>query len=114
MRELFNQGRAVSPSAVRSGLRLFTLLSAGLAVLVALAALRTLFAGSPGAALIQLVGGAALLLALYLVVVLLSEILWTLARLNDRLTILGDDLRASLEARPPHSAQESADMDVGG
>lgn len=67
------------------------LLAAGLLVL--LNASISLFQGHPFVALTKLVVGFVAVIFLFVTVRLLGEILAALHRLNDRLAILGDDIR---------------------
>ena len=67
------------------------LLAAGLLVL--LNASISLFQGHPLVALTKLVVGSVAVIFLFVTVRLLGEILAALHRLNDRLAILGDDIR---------------------
>ncbi|MEE9380761.1 MAG: hypothetical protein V3V03_05085 [Hyphomonadaceae bacterium] len=103
MRELLNQERALSPALVRTAMTVMSLLFAGLALLVVLQGLGTLFGGALLAGLTQIIGGLAILFALYLVMRLLAEILMALHRLNDRMTILGDTVREQREEAPKSS-----------
>ena len=93
MRDLLNQDRALSPALVRTAMTIMSLLFAGLGLLVVLQGFGTLFGGAFLAGLTQIIGGLAILFALYLVMRLLAEILMALHRMNDRLTVLSDDLR---------------------
>ncbi len=104
MRDLLNQDRALSPALVRTAMAIMGLLFAGLAALVALQGLGTLFGGSFLAGLTQIIGGLAILFALYLTLRLLAEILMALHRLNDRLTVLSDELRDKRAEMPKPSA----------
>lgn len=102
MRDLLNQDRAMSPALVRAGTTLFTVLLLALGVFIVLGSLGNLFSGRVISALVQLTGGAAALVFSFLVVRLLGEMLMALHRLNDRLTVLGDDLR---DQREPATAK---------
>lgn len=94
MLDLFNLDRPLSPALARAGVAALGALLAVLAALTLLAALGNLFSGRILAGLVQLVGGVAVLLFTYLVARLLSEVVLALHRLNDRLTVMSDDLRA--------------------
>ena len=99
MRDLFTQDRPLSPALIRTGTTLLALLLAGFAVLVVFMALGALAGGHVLAGLIQLVAGLSAALFAHLTVRLLSELLMAAHRLNDRLTVLGDELRASAQPK---------------
>ena len=110
MREILDQDRALSPALIRTAMTVMGMLFAGLAALVVFQGLGTVFSGAFLAGLTQIIGGLALLFALYLVMRLLAEILMALHRLNDRLGVLGDDVRsqrgeASATATPTRKPQ---------
>ncbi|MEQ9436575.1 hypothetical protein [Hyphomonas sp.] len=93
MRDIFDQDRPMTLGAVKLGT---AILGIGLVVsglMVLLSALFTLFNGHPLMALTKLVIGVSVLVFLFITVRLLGEILAALHRLNDRLAILGDDIR---------------------
>ncbi|MEM9670566.1 MAG: hypothetical protein AAF950_16740 [Pseudomonadota bacterium] len=104
MRDLFDQGRALSPALIRSGTGLLGALLGIAAIVVVLQGLGNVlsFSSQTLTGIIQIAGGLGFLLAVYLMVRLLSEAVLALHRLNDRLTVLGSDLgtvaRASAEA----------------
>lgn len=95
MKDLINQDRALSPALIKTGVFLLGVLLAALAVFIILMALATLFSGAIIPAFIQAAAGLSLALFAFLIVRLLSEILMAIHRLNDRLTVLGDDLRTA-------------------
>jgi hypothetical protein len=93
MRDIFDQDRPMTLGAVKLAT---AILGIGLVVsglLVLLSALLTLFNGHPLMALTKLVIGVSVLAFLFITVRLLGEILAALHRLNDRIVILGDDIR---------------------
>lgn len=99
MRDLFQQDRAVSQSSVRMGVMAVGGLFAMSAAVVIVQAVLGIFGISAGgtlarlfAALLQIGLGLGALLALYMVVRLLSEILMAQHRLNDRMSVLSDEL----------------------
>jgi hypothetical protein len=94
MRDIFDQDKSLSLGVIRQAAGIFNLLLAGLAVLVVLRGLGRLFTGHFISAFVEILGAFACLGFLFLVVRLLTELLAALHRLNDRLTVLGDDLRA--------------------
>lgn len=93
MRDIFDQDRPMTLGAVKMATALLgiALLAAGLLVL--LNASISLFQGHPLVALTKLVVGFVAVIFLFVTVRLLGEILAALHRLNDRLAILGDDIR---------------------
>ncbi len=108
MRDLFQQDRAVSPATVRTATTIIGglfALCAGLILLLALAVMLGFnpigTAGSFLTGLLQISLGAGSLLALYMIVRLLGEILMALHRLNDRMGILSDELTST---RTPEKA----------
>lgn len=101
MRDLFQQDRAVSPATVRTAILVIGALFAGCLGLIIFLALLGMFGidpqGAPGrlfAGLLQIGLSAGALLAIYMIVRLLGEILTALHRLNDRMTILSDEMRS--------------------
>ena len=105
MRELLNQDRALSPALVRSAMTILSLLFAALALLVIGQGFGTMMGGAPFAGLTQIIGGLAILFSLYLVMRLLAEILMALHRLNDRLAVLGDDMRDKSNQATPKTSE---------
>ena len=93
MRDIFDQDRPMTLGAVKLATAILglALLAAGLLVL--LNASVSLFQGHPLVALTKLVVGLVAVIFLFVTVRLLGEILAALHRLNDRLAILGDDIR---------------------
>lgn len=93
MRDIFDQDRPMTLGAVKMATALLglALLAAGLLVL--LNASISLFQGNPLVALTKLVVGSVAVIFLFVTVRMLGEILAALHRLNDRLAILGDDIR---------------------
>lgn len=101
MKDLLNQDRALSPALIKTGVFFLGILLAALSVFVILMALGTLFSGSIIPAFIQAAAGLSIALFAFLVVRLLSEILMAMHRLNDRMTILSDDLRTVRDEPAP-------------
>lgn len=93
MRDLLSQDRALSPSLVRTGITVVGFLFLALAGMITLLGLSSLFGGHAYAGVMQIIGGLGLLLALYLLLRLLAEMLMALHRLNDKMAILSDDIR---------------------
>ncbi|MEL6323466.1 MAG: hypothetical protein AAGJ29_13150 [Pseudomonadota bacterium] len=94
MRELFNQDRPMSPGLIRSGVQALGLLLAAAAFVVVFYSLWTIFSGHVIPGILQATAGLGLLLALYLIVRLLGEGVMALHRLNDRMTVLSNELAA--------------------
>ena len=93
MRELINQDRAMPLGLAKAFVNLI-----GLAFLIASAAIvvlgvSTLFGGSLLPGLIQIFGGPALLLSIYLLLRLLLEILMSTHRIHDRVGIISEAVR---------------------
>ncbi|MEO0882327.1 MAG: hypothetical protein AAFY34_06300 [Pseudomonadota bacterium] len=99
MRDLFDQGRAMSPGLIRSGTGMLGALLGVAGVIVLLQGLGNILSFSaPLTGIVQISGGFGILLAVYLIVRLLSEVVLALHRLNDRLTVLSADLSATRAA----------------
>nr|WP_321439364.1 hypothetical protein [uncultured Hyphomonas sp.] len=94
MRDIFDQDKSLSLGVIRQAAGIFNLLLAALGVLAVLRGLGRFFTGHFISACVEVLGAAVLLAFLFLVVRLLTELLAAMHRLNDRLTVLGDDLRA--------------------
>jgi hypothetical protein len=93
MRDIFDQDRPMTLGAVKVATAVLGLALLMAAVLILVSALITLFKGHVLTAVSELVAGLALVIFLFVTVRLLGEILAALHRLNDRLAILGDDIR---------------------
>ena len=91
MRDIFDQDKSLSLGAIRQAAGVFNLLLAALVLLSVLRGLGRLFTGHFIGAFVETLGAFAFL---FLVVRLLTELLASMHRLNDRLTVLGDDLRS--------------------
>ncbi|MEO1405981.1 MAG: hypothetical protein AAFV54_05765, partial [Pseudomonadota bacterium] len=92
MRDLFDQGRAMSPALIRTGTSALSVLLGVAGVIVFLQGLGNILSfNAPVTGIIQIAGGLGILLAVYLIVRLLSEAVLALHRLNDRLTVLNSD-----------------------
>ena len=94
MRDIFDQDKSLSLGVIRQVAGIFNLLLAALGVLAVLRGLGRFFTGHFISACVEVLGAAVFLAFLFLVVRLLTELLAAMHRLNDRLTVLGDDLRA--------------------
>ncbi|KCZ84777.1 hypothetical protein HAD_03820 [Hyphomonas adhaerens MHS-3] len=94
MRDIFDQDKSLSLGAIRQAAGIFNLLLAALVLLSVLRGLGRLFTGHFIGAFVETLGAFAVLGFLFLVVRLLTELLASMHRLNDRLTVLGDDLRS--------------------
>ena len=98
MRDIFDQDKSLSLGAVRQAAMVFNLLLAAAAFLAILRGLGRLFTGHFIGALTETLGAFVALGFLFLVVRLLTELLAAQHRLNDRLMVLGDDLRSHRDA----------------
>jgi len=94
MRDIFDQDKALSLGVVRQAVGVFNLLLAATALLTVLRGLGRLFTGHFLGAFVETLGAFVVLGFLFLVVRLLTELLAASHRMNDRLTVLGDDLRS--------------------
>jgi hypothetical protein len=108
MRELFGQDRAISPATVRGATQIIGgLFVACIGLIVLQVLLGALGMDASGVvrrvltALMQIGLGAGLLLAIYMIVRLLGEGLMAQQRLQDRLTILTDELSSIRTANTP-------------
>ena len=108
MKDLFDQERPLSPSLIRLGVSVLGICLGVIAITIALFALGNLFSGRILTAIFQLAAGLALTLFIYLVVRLLSEVLFAFHRMNDRLGILSEDLRADRRAETAASTSKTA------
>ncbi|MEZ5953718.1 MAG: hypothetical protein R3C13_05355 [Hyphomonas sp.] len=98
MRDIFDQDKSLSLGVVRQAGQVFSLLLAAAALLALLRGLGRVFSGHILGGLAETLGAFVVLGFLFLVVRLLTELLAAHHRLNDRLAILGDDLRVRREA----------------
>ena len=98
MRDIFDQDKSLSLGVIRQAAGVFNLLLAALVLLAVLRGLGLLFTGHFVGAFLETLGAFAVLGFMFLIVRLLTELLAALHRLNDRLTILGDDLRSVRKA----------------
>lgn len=98
MRDIFDQDKSLSLGVIRQVAGIFNLLLATLGVVAVLRGLGRFFTGHFISACVEVLGAAVFLAFLFLVVRLLTELLAAMHRLNDRLTVLGDDLRAVRDA----------------
>ena len=106
MREIFDQERAMTLGAVKQATGVLAILFLILAAFAVLSGLGHIFSGHVFHGLARIVGSLAVLGFLFIVVRLLAEILAALHRLNDRLSIVGDDVRAR---RNPSATDSSPD-----
>ncbi|KDA03552.1 hypothetical protein [Hyphomonas oceanitis] len=93
MRDILDQDRPMTLGAVKLATAILGLALLMAALFVLFGALLALFKGHVIMALTRLAFGFALIIFLFVTVRLLGEILAALHRLNDRLAILGDDIR---------------------
>jgi len=108
MRDFFEQDRAISPSTVRTATQIIGGLLAACVALVILQALLGAF-GMDATGIVRRVLTAfmqigfvtGVLLSLYMIVRLLGEGLMAQQRLNDRMTILTDELSSIRTANTP-------------
>lgn len=94
MRDVFDQDKSLSLGSMRQAAGAFSLLLAAMAFLAILRGLGRLFTGHILGAFVETLGAFVVLGFLFLVVRLLTELVAAHHRLNDRLTVLGDDLRS--------------------
>lgn len=93
MYRLFEQDRPLSQGVLRFWRQIFLILIAITALIWASMSIINIFSGSPLIGLLQLTGGLALLIGFAIGTLALLEVLNAQHRLNDRMTILGEDLR---------------------
>lgn len=98
MRNIFDNDKSLNLGAIRQAAGVFNLLLGVAAILAILRGLGRLFTGHFIGAFTETLGAFVVLGFLFLVVRLLTELLAAQLRLNDRLTILGDELRAQRNA----------------
>lgn len=94
MRDIFDQDKSLSLGVIRQAAGAFSLLLAAAAVLAILRGLGRFLTGHFIGGLAETLAALVVLGFLFLVVRLLTELLAAQHRLNDRLTVLGEDLRA--------------------
>ncbi|MBR9808244.1 MAG: hypothetical protein GYB49_13590 [Alphaproteobacteria bacterium] len=100
MRELFDQDRAMTLGAVKQATAILAVIFFIAAVFAVLSGLGWIFKGHIFTGLSRIVASFAVLGFMYVVVRFLGEILAASHRLNDRLSILGDDLRSQRSKAP--------------
>ena len=93
MREIFDQDRAMSLSTVKRAIGIVGIFLALTAALVVLTGLGRIFSGDILAGAGRIVATLAMTGFMYVILRLGGEILLALHRLNDRLYLVGDDLR---------------------
>ncbi len=108
MREIFDQDRAMTLGAVKLATAILSIIFLIGAVFALLSGLGWVFRGHVFTGLARIVASFSVLGFFYLVVRLLGECLAALHRLNDRLSILGDDLRNPRAAAPPSAPRTEA------
>ncbi|MBU1288876.1 MAG: hypothetical protein KJ871_14260 [Alphaproteobacteria bacterium] len=101
MRDILDQDRPMTLGAVKLATAILGLALLMAALFVLFGALMALFNGHVIMALTRMAFGFALIIFLFVTVRLLGEILAALHRLNDRLAILGDDIRNLRHPAPP-------------
>jgi len=108
MRDILDHDRPMTLGAVKLATAILGLALLMAALFVLFGALMALFNGHVIMALTRLAFGFALIIFLFVTVRLLGEILAALHRLNDRLAILGDDIRNLRHPAPtlPETAGE--------
>lgn len=107
MREIFDQQRAMTLGAVKQATGVLAILFLILAILAVLSGLGHIFSGHVFAGFARIIASLALLGFLYIVVRLLAEILAALHRLNDRLSIVGDEIRVQRSQGAPAPAPDA-------
>ena len=103
MRDIFDQDRAMTLGTVKHATGLLAGVFLIAAFLMVLSGLGKVLGGHFFAGLSHIALSLSGLGFFYVVIRLLGEILTSLHRLNDRLTILGDDLRHPREPAAPDS-----------
>lgn len=93
MRDIFDQDRPMTLGTVKMATAILGLGLLVSGLLILLGSLLTLFNGHPLMALTKLAVGFSVLAFLFITVRLLGEILAAMHRVNDRIAILGDDIR---------------------
>ena len=93
MKELLNQDRAMSIGLAKAVVTLIGIAFAVASFAIILLGINTLLGGNFLPAIIQIFGGPALLLAIYMLLRLLVELLMASHRGNDRLGIMSDTIR---------------------
>ena len=97
MREVFDQDRAMTLGAVKQATALLGLVFLIAGAFIILSGFGHIFDGRIFGGLMGIVIGFAVLCFMYITVRLMGETLAALHRLNDRLAILGDDIRSQRE-----------------
>ena len=99
MRELLNQDRAMSIGMAKLAASIVGMAFLITSLAIILLGLSTLIGGNLLPAVIQIFGGPALLLSIYLMLRLMIEILLGSHRANDRLGIMADTQRENREPK---------------
>ena len=107
MRDLLSHERAVTPATLRSGLLVLGLALAGVFLIIAANAITQLFSGRVLVFVLQLLAGFALTFGAVLLVKLISELLFAVHRLTDRIAVLDDELRHLRRAAAPQTGAHS-------
>ena len=93
MLDFFNQDRPMPLSAAKMAVNILGILLLIGAVAVTLSGLGTFFSGKLLAGVLKITGGLAPLFFIYVVARIMVELLAAMHRMNDRMTVIGDDLR---------------------
>ena len=93
MRDLLSQTRALSAETIRRTVTAVGVLFAITAIVIVYNGLKTVLGGGPvNIGILQISFGVGGLLAIYLLIRLLAELVFSVHRANDRLMILNDEL----------------------
>lgn len=93
MKELLNQDRAMSIGLAKGAVGIIGIAFAITSLAIIILGISTLLGGNLLPGLVQIIGGPALLLSIYMLLRLLIEILLASHRSNDRLSIVTDAMR---------------------
>lgn len=97
MRELLNQDRAMSIGLAKFAVSIIGIAFVVTSLAIILLGVSTLLGGNLLPAIVQIFGGPALLLAIYMLLRLLIEILMASHRGNDRLGLMSEAMRERRE-----------------
>lgn len=98
MRELLNQDRALPLGMAKFAINLIAIGFLIAAIAIVLLGIASLTGGHLLPGLIQIFGGPALLLSIFLLLRLLLEILMASHRQNDRLSVMADTMRETRQS----------------
>lgn len=93
MRELLNQDRAMPLGLAKAFVNLIGVAFVITSIAIILLSINTVFSGNVLPGIIQIFGGPALLLSVYMLLRLLLEILMSTHRINDRVGVLSETVR---------------------